>query len=144
LPMKRARNLDHHPVRLDEREPEAARGVGIVGAVQLVLVERDGVDHLGRAGEQTDLHAELVKRRRRGRIEARHRPGLEGDALVMAVGRSQIEDVIHEVELDLQPAAAGVHERGGESPARDIEGYLPPVVDHRREAETNLADDLRP
>ena len=119
----------------DEREPEPVRRVGVVGAVLLVLVERDRLDHLGRAGQ--DRHR--ARRARRARPSSPRRSsatdrGSSATRRRCAVGGAEVEHVVDEVELDLEPAVAGVHERGRQPARRHVERDLPPVVDHRLRA----------
>src|SRR5262245_40968566 len=52
--------------------------------------------------------------------------------------------MVGEIELDLEAGAARVHERCREAARRNVEGDLPPVVDHRFEREADLSDDLGP
>ena len=109
-----------------------------------VLGERRGVGDLDGAGQDVDLDAQGGERRHRLVVEAGDRARLEGHGSLLAVGGAQGQDVVDEVELDLQAALAGVHQRRRQSAGRDVEGDLPPVIDRRFEGESHLADDLGP
>lgn len=77
----------------------------------LVLVERNGLDHLRWAWVHCDIDAELVEGAHRGRIERGHRSRFEGDVAVVAVCGSQLEHVVAQIELDLETALVRGHER---------------------------------
>jgi hypothetical protein len=87
-----------HP---NKRQPEAMRCSGIVRPVQLVVAERDGLNDLLRPGVDRDVHADVAQRGHRRMVEAGHGPGLEGHLSPRPVGRSKVEYVVDEVELDL-------------------------------------------
>src|SRR5689334_21801187 len=52
--------------------------------------------------------------------------------------------MVHEVEFDVEDAAAIRNRRGRESARTDVERGLPPVILMRAERQPDLADDLRP
>ena len=55
-----------------------------------------------------------------------------------------MQPVLDEVELDVEDARFVWNRGCGQTSGTDVEGDLPPVVDHRRVRESNLADDLGP
>ena len=110
----------------------------------VVVGERErGIDLVG---PRPNLHrdAELVERTHRLGIEIGDRLGFERDPTGAAVTGSDVQPVLDEVELEVEDARF-VWDRGrGQTTRTDVEGDLPPVVDHRRVRESDLADDLGP
>src|SRR5262249_23281026 len=92
----RAEFTEHAECR-QHRATEALRGVGVVGAVRLVLVERDRVLDLGgpRADRRGEL--ELVERRAHGAVEVRDRAWAQLDGTAPTVARREHRAVIDEI-----------------------------------------------
>ena len=132
------------PVDLHEGPPESLDGVGVVRAVLLVLIEWNGLDHLGWTWMNRDADTKFVEGGHRGCVERRDRSRLEDDMAAGAIGGSQLEHVVEEIELNLETSPAGVHERGGEAAGGHVHRHVPPLIDHRRECHADLADDLGP
>ena len=124
--------------------PETHCGFGIVRVVAIIVVERDGELHLDGPVEERQHHTEVRQRRHGLRVEGGHRAGPERDVPLPTLRRAKIQGVPDEVELDLDAAGVGVHERRREAARRDVQGNLPPVIHHRLECQAHLADDLEP
>src|SRR5258707_11303350 len=52
--------------------------------------------------------------------------------------------MIEEIEVDLKAARAIRHRRRRQPSACHVKRHLPPMIDHRRAGEADLADDLGP
>src|SRR5690606_28819496 len=77
-------------------------------------------------------------------VEVRHAQPLQAEPPDLTGGVPQHELVVDEVELDLQAAVSGRHERGGQATRGHVQRDLPPVVDHGLQRQAHLADDLGP
>ena len=144
LPMKCERNSMHDAVGRHELAPEQVHGVGIIGGVRVVVGERDRRDRPRWACPNLHRDAELVERTHRLGIEVGDRLGFERDPTGAAVTGSDVQPVLDEVELDVEDTRSVRHRGRGQTSRADVEGDLPPVVDHRRVRESDLADDLGP
>ena len=90
---------------LHERQPEPVDPAGVVRVVLFVFGERNRLGHLLRFTKDLHRHAELVERGHRRGVETGNRTRLEGHLTVAAVRGAQVEDMVDEVELDLEPVA---------------------------------------
>jgi len=136
--------LVHYSVGRNELVPEQVRGVAIVGGVLFVVGEWDcRVDLVG-PGLNLHRNAELVERMHRLGIEVGHRLGFQRDLTSFAVAGSDVQPVLDEVEFDVEHARCERNRGRGQTPRADVEGDLPPMIDHRRVSESNLPDDLGP
>jgi hypothetical protein len=110
----------------------------------VVVGEGDrGIDLIG---PRPNLHrdAELVERTHRLGIEIGDRLRLERDPTGAALTGSDVQPVLDEVKLDVKHVRFVWNRGCGQTSGTDVGGYPPPVVDHRRVCESNLADDLGP
>jgi hypothetical protein len=100
--------------------------------------------HLATQAERPTAATGSRKRVHDLRVERCDGLGLQRDLAVLAALDRDPELMGAEVEFDLEHAVAGGHRRRRQSTRRHVQRDLPPVVDHRRLREANLADDLRP
>ena len=109
-----------------------------------ILGEADRIRDLHR--NRPDLHgdAEPFERRHQVAVEVGDRAGDERQASRRAVGATDDEHVVDEVEDDVERAPLVRNRGGGEATRRHVERHVPPMVLLRGERHPHLADDLRP
>ena len=129
---------------LEQNSPEELGEFRVVGLVEMVLIEGDGVSYLAGHGPDADGDAEGIERGHKLLVKERYRHGLERDGAATGVAGFNDEFVVKEIEIDLDQKAAVRHEAGGESADGGVEGDVPAVVEGRGELETDFADDLQP
>ena len=133
-----------HAVGLHQDPPEPVGVLTIVGAMDLVAIERDRIRHLVRALPNVHVQAERVELVHEARVERRDRLRLEREPAFSAVARRDDQPVIDEVEIDLERAGPVRHGRGGQAARGHVQRGVPGVVHPRALGEADLADDLRP
>jgi hypothetical protein len=77
-------------------------------------------------------------------MEVGDRLRLQGKGLAPAVVDADPQAVLDKVEIDLEGARAMGDRRGGQATAGEVKRHLPPVIDHWRLRQADLADDLGP
>jgi hypothetical protein len=132
------------PVGPYQRGPEPPSGLRVVRAVLVVVKEWDRPREPYRAGQHRDVHAEILDGSHHVAVEDCDQSGLEDDTTVGAAGGVDPQHMLGEVEPDLQAEPPGVHERRGEAPIGHVQRDPPPVIDHRLQGQTDLADYLGP
>src|SRR5262249_21952996 len=123
---------------------ESARVLAVVSRVFVVLLERDWVFDFDRLSHDAYLDVERVKRRHKFMIEIGHRLRAQRERVRRASIRLNAKLMINEIEIYLKKALAIGDRRGRKAARGDVQGRLPPVIDHRGLREPHLADDLRP
>ncbi len=132
------------PIRGEQLPPEQVRVLGAVGCVLGVGLERDGALDLPRLGPDGDLQVEFAQRRHGLAVELGDRFRRQGDPPLVAAAGPDVQLVFAEVELDVERTPVVRDQRGGQAACGDVERDLPPVVDHRRHRQSDLAHDLSP
>src|SRR5215471_550312 len=109
-----------------------------------VVLETNGIGDLDGHGPDPDIEIEMLKLRHDLAVEVRHATRREREGFIQPIARCDRQSMFDEIEFDLEPAAAIGNQGRRQSPVRDIERNLPPMIDVRRTGETDLANDLRP
>src|SRR5690606_31488860 len=128
----------------NEDAPEALRVLRVVVRVHTILAEGNRTGDLTRMLIDADGDSELIEHAHHGRVEVRHRAGLERHSAAGAVARRDLELVRHEVEHDLERETCVRYWRGGQPSRSDVQRHVPGMVQPRRQGEAYLPDDLRP
>src|SRR4029078_3134239 len=144
LAEKAGAKMTHDLVRGRENAKEATCVFGIVGLVNVVLVERDGTRNF--TGHRIDLEekAELTQRHSHLGVERRNRYRPHYNPADIAVAHAEPHHVLDEVELYFQAAAFAGHRRGRQPPCRDVKRTVPCGFEPWRQQKPDLAYDLCP
>ena len=127
------------------QHPEEAMGMRpVVRGVKAVLGKRNRVLRLDRHGPQLHGDAERSEQRHVVTIEVRDRLRSQRDLPDRPVTRLHEEPVVDEVELHFERARAVWHGTRRQSPGRDVQRHVPPMVLLGRQGEPGLPDDLHP
>jgi hypothetical protein len=131
-------------VRLDQNTPEAVGEIVVIGGMPMVGLEADRM--LDFTGQGPDPHIETERAHSPHQLgmEIGDRPRLQGKGFLPAVIDADPQAMLDKVEIDLKGVRAVGDRRGGKTAAGDVERHLPPVIDHWRLRQADLADDLRP
>src|SRR5207302_11042251 len=131
-------------VRLDPAAPEAVRELGVIGGMLLVVLKADRMRDFHRHSPDPHIETECAHSAHQLGIKVGDRPWLQNKGFLPAVIDADPQAVLDKIEIDLEGARAMRHRRRGETTAGDVERHLPPVIDHRRLRQADLANYLRP
>jgi len=132
------------PSDLDEHLPAGPCRSGVVGTMERVGFEANGVGDFDRHGPDPGGDIQPRERFHDQAIELSHRPRLERYRGVTAVRALDDELMRDEVERDRDDALVDRQRQRGEPAWRDLQGGVPVMVGERRQGERQFADDLRP
>ena len=88
--------------------------------------------------------SQLIQRVHGLRVELGHRFRFQRNASDRPAAGPDQQLVVYEVEINGERVGRMGDRRGRQSAGSHVQGDLPPVIDHGRMSESNLADDLRP
>ena len=74
LPDEAAPELVQHPIHVDQHAPQSVGGIGIVGCVRLILIERDYVLHLVGKTRDARVYSQVPQRCHDFAMEVGDRP----------------------------------------------------------------------
>ena len=147
--MDRARLADesgaellHDPVDLHQGAPEPLDRRRVVGPRRGVPLERHGVDELARRRVQVKVDTEVFQLAHDRGVEVGDRAWPERHVTPYAVAASDHQPVVDEVEVQLEGPRTVGNRRSAETAGGEIERYVPRVIEPRRRAQPDLADDL--
>ena len=126
----------------EQDAPEALDGGGIVGGVDAVLVEGNGIGDFDGHAPDFYFDAGRMEHGHYFAVEAGYGTRGEREGFQDAVAGFEDELVVEEVETKLEGVVAVGDAGGSEAAGGDVERDVPPVVDDRCERQADFADDL--
>ncbi len=144
LPQEASPKLFHHAIALHQSPPEAVRILGIIGAVNVVLAERDRAGDLARLFANLHFDIDIGERLHDSGVKIRHASRPQLHSPMAAVAHVDVEKVSVEIELDFEGTLPVGDRRGRQPLGAHIQGDMPAVIEPGSARQADLADDLRP
>ena len=112
--------------------------------MRIVLVEANRIWDFDRHWPNFDFDPRGAKHRHSLPIELGHRAGHKWECLAYSIRRLEHKFVLQEVKPELKCSVSIRDPRRRQTPSGNVQRDVPPVVHERRQAQSDLAHDLRP
>src|SRR5690242_1723887 len=131
-----------HALHLDQRAPEAAGGLPIIGSLGTILGEGHRIRHFAGLRIEPAIDVKIAKRGHHRGVEIGNRAGFQRDQAFVTVARREPHAISQQIEIDLEKAIVYRDRRGRPAARGEVERHMPTMVEPRRQREPHLADDL--